>query len=150
MKQIALMVLFITLLMSCNKVSEKEQSKIDRDLIEKYVADNNLTGEFTPNDLWYDVETQGAGEQAYSNAQVKVSYTGYLLDGTQFDKSPDAGITFSLNNVIDGWQQGIPKFKEGGNGKLIIPSKLGYGTSKTGSIPENSVLIFDVKLITVF
>jgi len=150
MKKIILLTLIFTTIFSCNKVSKEEQAKIDKDLIEKYVADNDLAGEFTATGLWYDIETQGLGEQAYSNAQVTVAYTGYLLGGEQFDASSDKGITFNLNGVIDGWQEGIPKFKEGGNGKLIIPSELGYGTSKTGSIPANSVLIFDIKLITVF
>ena len=150
MKYILFSVIAFTVLLSCNKVSKEEQAKIDKDLITKYVADNNLTGEFTSTGLWYKIDEQGGGVQAYSNAQVTVAYTGYLLNGEQFDKSEDNGITFGLNNVIQGWQQGIPKFKEGGHGKLIIPSALGYGTSKTGSIPANSVLIFDIKLITVF
>jgi len=150
MKNSLILVLIFTSIISCNKVSKDEQSKIDKDLINQYVADKNLSGEFTSTGLWFDIETQGGGVQAYSNAQVTVAYTGYLLDGTQFDKSEDEGITFGLNNVIAGWQQGIPKFKEGGNGKLIIPSELGYGTSKTGSIPANSVLVFDIKLITVY
>lgn len=135
---------------SCNKEDKvAEQSATDKGLIETYVADNNLSGTFNASDLWYDVENQGGGVQAYTGATVKVVYTGYLLNGTQFDESPTGGSTFSLNNVIAGWQQGIPKFKEGGNGKLIIPSALGYGTQSVGSIPENSVLIFDIELIDV-
>ena len=150
MKKIAFILFIFTTLIACNKVSKKEQAKIDKDLIIAYIAENNLSGEFTATDLWFDIELQGGGLQAYSNAQVTVAYTGYLLNGEQFDASSDDGITFSLNNVIAGWQQGIPKFKEGGKGKLIIPSELGYGSSKTGSIPANSVLIFDIELITVF
>ncbi len=150
MKKTALVLFIFTTLMGCNKVSKEEQAKIDKDLITAYVAENNLSGEFTSTGLWYDIETQGGGQQAYSNAQVTVAYTGYLLKGEEFDASSDDGITFSLNGVIDGWKQGIPKFKEGRIGKLIIPSELGYGKSKTGSIPENSVLVFDIELIKVF
>jgi FKBP-type peptidyl-prolyl cis-trans isomerase FkpA len=150
MKHSILLVLTVTLFMACNKVSKEEQAKIDKDLIIAYVAENNLSGEFTATDLWFDIETQGTGEKAYSGAQVTVAYTGYLLDGEQFDASSDDGATFSLNNVIEGWQQGIPKFKAGGKGKLIIPSELGYGKSGSGSIPGNSVLVFDIELITVF
>jgi len=150
MKRISVILLMFTVFVACNKVSKEEQAKIDKDLIVDYVAKNDLSGEFTGTDLWFDIETQGTGEQAYSNAQVTVAYTGYLLNGTQFDKSSDEGITFSLNSVIEGWRQGIPKFKEGGKGKLIIPSELGYGSSGSGSIPGNSVLIFDIELIHVF
>ncbi|MDA9888818.1 FKBP-type peptidyl-prolyl cis-trans isomerase, partial [Flavobacteriaceae bacterium] len=38
---------------------------------------------------------------------------------------------------------------EGGEGKLFIPSNLGYGDYGYGSIPGGSVLIFDIKLIEV-
>jgi FKBP-type peptidyl-prolyl cis-trans isomerase FkpA len=52
-------------------------------------------------------------------------------------------------NVIQGWQEGIPLFSEGGSGILIIPSALGYGNQAIGNIPRNSVLIFEVNLIDV-
>jgi FKBP-type peptidyl-prolyl cis-trans isomerase len=44
---------------------------------------------------------------------------------------------------------GIPFFKEGGSGKLLIPSELAYGSSPRSGIPANSVLIFDIHLIDV-
>ncbi|MCX6297073.1 MAG: FKBP-type peptidyl-prolyl cis-trans isomerase, partial [Bacteroidetes bacterium] len=59
------------------------------------------------------------------------------------------GITFGLNEVIKGWTEGIPYFKKGGKGKLIIPADLGYGSDDYNGIPGNSVLIFDIKLIDV-
>jgi len=54
-----------------------------------------------------------------------------------------------LTNVIQGWQEGIPLFSEGGSGILLIPSALGYGNQSIGNIPANSVLIFEVTLINV-
>jgi FKBP-type peptidyl-prolyl cis-trans isomerase FkpA len=51
--------------------------------------------------------------------------------------------------VIAGWTEGIQLFKEGGDGILLIPYNLGYGINGNSSIPGASVLIFDVKLISV-
>jgi FKBP-type peptidyl-prolyl cis-trans isomerase FkpA len=144
-----LVVTFVFLTVSCNKVDPEEQAILDKSKIDEYISQNNLTGIFNASNLWYGIVNQGGGVQAYAGSTVTVVYTGYLLNGTQFDQSPAGGSTFSLNNVIVGWQQGIPKFKEGGVGRLIIPSVLGYGTQSTGSIPENSVLIFDIELINV-
>jgi FKBP-type peptidyl-prolyl cis-trans isomerase FkpA len=84
-----------------------------------------------------------------AESTVTVAYKGYLTDGTVFDESDSNGITFSLRNVIQGWQEGIPLFKEGGSGMLLIPSALGYGSSSQGQIPANSVLIFEITLIDV-
>jgi FKBP-type peptidyl-prolyl cis-trans isomerase len=149
-KYLLFSVLTVSFLCSCNKEDkEAELSAAQKVEIEAYVAENNLTGQFNASDLWYSVEEQGGGVQAYSGATVTVVYSGYLLDGTPFDASSSSGATFSLNNVIQGWQMGIPKFKEGGNGKLIIPSLLGYGEKETGDIPANSILVFDVELLDV-
>lgn len=52
--------------------------------------------------------------------------------------------------MIPGWTEGLQLMKEGGSkATLYIPSNLGYGEQTAGSIPPNSVLIFDVELIKV-
>lgn len=134
---------------SCGEKKAKEQAKIDDDILKQYITDKGLTAIPTGTGLYYVVETVGQGAGCNSNSDVKVSYKGYFTDGEVFDESDAAGISFNLNGVIKGWTEGIPYFKEGGNGKLLVPSALGYGKSGTSGIPKNSVLIFDVKLIEV-
>ena len=51
--------------------------------------------------------------------------------------------------MISGWTEGIPLFNEGGNGILLIPAHLGYGSFDVNGIPGGSVLIFEVELISV-
>ena len=85
--------------------------------------------------------------QPTSSSYVTVVYKGYLTDGNVFDQSKSTGLGISLTNVIKGWQEGIPYFKVGGKGKLLIPSALGYGAQTQGNIPANSVLIFDITLL---
>jgi FKBP-type peptidyl-prolyl cis-trans isomerase FkpA len=67
------------------------------------------------------------------------------LDQKEFDKGDK--VEFPLYQLIEGWQIGIPKFGKGGKGKLLVPSRLGYGSSDRGSIPANSTLIFDIELL---
>ncbi|MCP4462411.1 MAG: hypothetical protein GY819_06380, partial [Planctomycetaceae bacterium] len=75
-----------------------------------------------------------------------VNYVGTLLNGQEFDANDD--ITFSLQQVIAGWTEGIPKFSVGGSGILIIPSDLAYGpASPSPAIPPNSILKFDIDLL---
>ena len=92
---------------------------------------------------------EGSGTRPNSNSNVTVAYKGYFLDGTVFDQSDSNGISFGLNRVISGWTEGITYFKEGGEGLLIVPYNLGYGTKGRGAIPGGAVLVFDVKLIKV-
>lgn len=139
-----------TLLFSCNKgLSPEEQMEEDIAIIEKYLQDNNLTAEETSSGLHYIVEQQGTGNHPTATDDVHVRYRGYFTDGDVFDESDASGITFNLQSVIQGWTEGIPKFKEGGEGMLLIPSALAYGEKGSGSIPPNTVLIFDVELLDI-
>ena len=140
---IFLPILFIT--NSCTK----NYTQIDEEIILQYISDNNLNAEPTGSGLYYVVNTNGNGNFPNINSTVRVDYKGTLTDGTIFDQSSSNGVTFPLSNVIQGWQEGIPLFSEGGSGILLIPSALGYGSQSVGNIPENSVLIFEVTLLNI-
>lgn len=148
--RLLLIVLSIGLLASCNK---EDQAEIDKALILEYIETNRLDALEHPDGLYYVIEREGTGQRPSVTDEVKVDYEGFLLDGRKFDSSIDRGnpITFSLTQVISGWQIGIPLFREGGKGKLILPSRLAYGSRPpAGSIiPSNAVLVFDVTLYEV-
>lgn len=143
MKKLILLILVISLF-SCNK--KKKQAKVDDDIIVNYLAKNQLTATKTESGLYYIINNLGVGEKPTRNSTVRVAYRGYFTNNNPFDDSDTTGITFSLNSVIEGWQEGIPYFKPGGRGVLLIPSALGYGSTARQGIPANSVLIFDINL----
>jgi hypothetical protein len=96
----------------------------------------------------------GSGRAAKSGDTVTVHYRGRLLDGTEFDSSyrKHGPFTFTLGSglVIQGWEQGLLGMRVGGRRKLTIPPELGYGNHGEGtSIPPNSVLIFDMELLSI-
>ncbi|MEB3185973.1 MAG: FKBP-type peptidyl-prolyl cis-trans isomerase [bacterium] len=95
----------------------------------------------------------GTGAEARAGNLVSVHYTGWTLDGTKFDSSVDRGTPFEFalgqGQVIKGWDQGVAGMKVGGKRKLRIPADLAYGSQGVGSIPPNSVLVFDVELLEV-
>ena len=149
MKKGFILLVIVLSFLSCKKKSTATQAELDEKIITNYISDNNLTATATGSGLYYVMSTVGTGVQPNANSNVTVSYKGSLKDGTVFDQSSPSGATFSLKSVIKGWQEGIPLFKKGGKGMLLIPSALGYGANATGSIPANSVLIFDIDLINV-
>jgi FKBP-type peptidyl-prolyl cis-trans isomerase FkpA len=114
-----------------------------------YIAKNKLTAQKSDTGLYYVINEAGTGAQPTATSNVTVAYKGYFTNGNVFDQSTAQGISFGLNQVIKGWTEGIPHFKAGGNGILLIPSHLGYGSNGSGPIPGGSVLVFDVKLIKV-
>ncbi|MFV5687453.1 FKBP-type peptidyl-prolyl cis-trans isomerase [Flavobacterium sp. ZT3R25] len=114
-----------------------------------YIAKNHLTAQRSDSGLYYVVNEAGTGAQPTATSNVTVAYKGYFTSGNVFDESKAEGISFGLNQVIKGWTEGIPHFKVGGSGILLIPSHLGYGSSGSGPIPGGSVLVFEVKLIAI-
>ena len=148
MGKLCMLVLLLVMFNSCKK-EVVDYTQIDEDIITQYIADNNLTAIATGTGLYYVVDAPGNGTQPNSQSTVTVAYKGYLTNGSVFDESVSSGISFSLTSVIQGWQEGIPYFKEGGSGILLIPSELGYGSQATSGIPANSVLVFEVALIDV-
>lgn len=133
-----------------SSVSPEKQAQIDQEKIETYVAENNLTGEYTTSGVFVSFERPGTGEETPNAASiVEVIYRGTLLDsaGKEFDSSNGFPVRFQVGNLVAGFQQGIARFKLDAKGIMIIPSRLGYGATARGSIPANSVLIFEVELL---
>jgi len=95
----------------------------------------------------------GEGEFAENGDTLTVDYQGWLENGTQFDSSIDRGVPFIftivIGQVIQGWDEGILGMKVGGIRELIIPSHLGYGNQAIYPIPANSILTFEVQLISI-
>ena len=141
-------IIFISfIVLSCAKTNEPDvnQGEIDNGKIEKYVLDNQLDGQFTSSGLYYVIEQPGGADHPNLYSTVTCTYKGYSLNNVVFDEGEF--ISFPLNKVILGWQEGIPLIGEGGKIKLVIPSALAYGSNGSGSaIQPNEVLVFDVTL----
>jgi len=150
MKNILSALLIMTLLISCSKDKDENIDYTAKNEVEikAYIAKNNLAAQRSNTGLYYVINAAGTGTQPTATSNVTVAYKGYYTNGTVFDQS-STGISFGLNQVIKGWTEGIPYFKTGGNGILLVPAHLAYGSSNYNGIPGGSVLIFDVKLISV-
>jgi FKBP-type peptidyl-prolyl cis-trans isomerase FkpA len=105
----------------------------------------------TKSGLQYEVITEGKGPKPKASDMVKVHYTGTLINGTKFDSSVDRKepAEFPLDHVIPGWTEGVQLMNVGSKYKFYLPSELAYGEQGAGSIPANSVLVFEVELLSI-
>ena len=95
-------------------------------------------------------ETVGTGAEAQAISTIKVNYKGALATTGQIFDQSQAPVELSLDQVIEGWKEGIPGMKVGGKRKLLIPAAKGYGAQGAGDvIPPNSDLVFEVELVEV-
>lgn len=137
-------------LFSCkdDTLTPEEQLQEDIRIIKQYLTDHSLTADSTASGLRYIITQEGTGGHPGIQSTVTVKYKGYLTDGTVFDETTGGkSATFALSRLIPGWQEGIPLLKKGGKGTFLLPSYLGYGPYGSGSIPPNSVIIFEIDLI---
>jgi FKBP-type peptidyl-prolyl cis-trans isomerase FklB len=105
-----------------------------------------------PSGLQYMVLKEGYGPQPTLTENVTVHYHGTLIDGTVFDSSVDRGepLTFTVNQVVKGWQEALQLMPMGSKWKIFVPAELGYGTRARGDkIKPNSVLIFEMELLSI-
>lgn len=107
----------------------------------------------TGTGLYYQDLEVGTGAEARTGDRVTVHYTAWLSDGRKVDSSVDRNTPFSFDlgagDVIVGWDQGVPGMRVGGTRRLIVPPALAYGSQPYGTIPGNSVLVFDIQLLDV-
>ena len=106
----------------------------------------------TASGLQYEVITMGNGPKPTETSNVKVHYHGTTPEGKVFDSSVDRGepITFSLNQVITGWIEGLQLMPVGSKFKLYIPQELAYGESPQGDVIEPFMpLVFEVELLSI-
>ncbi len=98
-----------------------------------------------------DIEV-GAGAEATAGATVEVHYVGVDFEtGEEFDSSwsRNQTITFPLQGLIAGWQEGIPGMRIGGRRELVIPPHLAYGAAGGGHALSGRTLIFVIDLLGV-
>ncbi len=141
----------IILTTACSKDDDTaaKQAEKDEQIIADYLAANSIDAQRHESGLYFLITNEGSGEQPTINSTVEVFYKGYLTNGSIFDQTTQGPVTFPLRNLIEGWQIGIPLLKKGGSGTFFLPSRLGYGTTGSGSVPANAVLIFEIDLVSV-
>lgn len=147
-KYLILILTFGYVFSSCTKKVEKQLEE-DKDIIKSYLLDNNISANCTASGLYYVFEEEGNGDSPSLGSQVLVEYKGYYPDGTVFEENLNNDTYFTLGQLIEGWNEGLQLFKEGGTGTLFIPSGLAYGPSGRGNIGGDAVLFFDMTLVDV-
>jgi FKBP-type peptidyl-prolyl cis-trans isomerase FkpA len=115
----------------------------------------NLNVPFSQTDL-----VVGTGRQATNGNRVTAHYTLWLYDPSKPDNKgaqlqTSVGLqplqfTVGVNEVIRGWDQGVPGMAVGGKRRLVIPPSLAYGSEgRPPQIPPNATLVFELELLSI-
>jgi FK506-binding nuclear protein len=129
-----------------DKKAEKKTEKKEKNGDKKFPTKTLLGGVITED------RKVGSGPLAKSGSKVGIRYIGKLKNGSVFDKNTTGKpFTFKLGKgeCIKGFDLGVAGMAVGGERRVIIPPKMGYGSQALPGIPANSELTFDIKLISL-
>ena len=130
--------------------AQAEKAKIDG---ERFMETNkNKNGVISlPNGLQYEILKAGTGAKPTEENTVTVHYVATMVDGTVFDNTIQKGAPVSvvLKTIIPGWREALKLMPLGSKWRVVIPPSLAYKDRRTGSIPPNSVLIFEIELLGI-
>ncbi|MEU0440747.1 FKBP-type peptidyl-prolyl cis-trans isomerase [Streptomyces sp. NPDC006186] len=105
-----------------------------------------------PKDLVANYVIEGDGEPLKADSTVLVHYKGVLWDtGKEFDSSYSRNslTSFSLQQVVKGWGQGLTGKKVGSRVLIVVPPSLGYGDNppQGSDIKKDSTMVFTVDIL---
>jgi FKBP-type peptidyl-prolyl cis-trans isomerase len=129
---------------------QAEKSKPNIEAGRKFLEENKKKPGIitTASGLQYEVIKEGTGIKPTLVDTFVCDYRGTLLSGAEFDASYNRGqpLQMGVNQVINGWKEGLQLMSVGSKYKFYIPYNLGYGEVGSGQIPGGSTLVFDVEL----
>lgn len=135
------------------KVQEQAFAKLSEDNLkaaEAFMAKNaqeTNVQTIVPGKLQYVILQEGTGTVVDEHGTPSINYTAKYIDGTVFDSSEATGgpVTIPLDQTTAGFSKGINGMKEGEKRRLFVHPDLGFG--KTGQLPPNSAIIFEVEVV---
>ena len=105
-----------------------------------------------PKGIYYKVITEGRddGRHPSPRSLVTAHYTGWTIDGKQFDSSRGGvPIAFRLSELIEGWIIAMQQMTVGAKWEVYLPAEMGYGNFSQPGIPAGSTLIFEIELMQI-
>jgi FKBP-type peptidyl-prolyl cis-trans isomerase FkpA len=119
--------------------------------METYLAGKKINAQKTGKGTYVYIQQQGTGPIADSGKYVNVKYTGKHLDTDSTFQSNSYAFQLGVGGVIQGWDEGLKLFKQGGKGTLYVPGFLSYGKNPPTGSPFKPFepLKFDIELLEV-
>ncbi|TSJ48047.1 FKBP-type peptidyl-prolyl cis-trans isomerase [Fluviicola chungangensis] len=151
MRNLLIILLTGSIVLSCNTYSEEEKSGFVSKA-EQYAKKHHWNYEILDGGLVVEVLEKGTGtEKIQSGSEVELTYKGTLTNGSKFDQTePGKPLQSNLKGLIGGFQLGLLGHVSGTKLRMIVPPHLGYGDDALDKIPSNSTLIFEISIEKVF
>ena len=133
---------------SCGQTySHEEKNKFDTK-IEAFLNRKKINCDRSSSGLYYKIIAPGVGDIIQLKDEVTFKYKGSLLNGKVFDTVQEP-VTFPVQSLIGAWKEVMLYLRPGGKAFLVSPPQLGYGQHDLDKIPPNSILVFEIEVVSV-
>lgn len=117
----------------------------------EFMDNSGLT--YTPSGtgLYYHIDVEGNQNRIPDSTHlVSFKHVGYLIDSSKFSDGWYASDFIPLTVLVEGFQEGLQIIGEGGRGRVVFPSTLGYGEDGATTVPGWSPLCFELELVSYY
>ena len=124
-------------------------------IIKRYLTKKGIKAEQDTSGIVQLEMNTGSGKSPEKGDTVDIQVKGELLNGRVVDDSRTyGGLSFIWGDegqVLPGIRMVLSRMKEGGNAKIILPSRLAFGSggSSTGIVPSNTPVIYTIELLHI-
>jgi FKBP-type peptidyl-prolyl cis-trans isomerase len=124
----------------------------ENEFLQEFMSNSKLLESYQKlDDVFFKKILETSGERLTYGQDIEFNYSGYFLDGTEFDNSVLGQSTMWFNmgkpdQVIRGIELVLPHLNDGEKARVYVPSHLGFGQggSATGVVPPLTPVYFDI------
>ncbi len=131
------------------EVHNQEQEHKEKQVLYAYLKKNRITSVPTASGLYYIPLKKGKGRKPVKGDICGVYLKVQTIDGTVLWDKSDEMIDIEFGKPFDtkGLMEGLSMMHEGGKARLIVPSKIGVGSSgRPPAVQPYTTVIYDVTL----
>lgn len=125
------------------------EAEAQRKEVESYLTAKGIKTTKTAKGTYVAVIQEGTGTVITPGKYVSVKYTGKLIPTDSTFQSSVYSFQIGEGQAIEGWDDGLQLFKEGGKGTLFIPAYMAYGKNPGPGNKPNEPLLFDIEVLKV-
>ncbi|MBI1342782.1 MAG: FKBP-type peptidyl-prolyl cis-trans isomerase [Terrimonas sp.] len=117
--------------------------------VEDYLKSKNIKAVKTGKGTFVVVKEEGTGPAVVNGKYLLVKYSGRIMSTDSTFESGSYPFQIGKGGAIQGFDEGLLLFKQGGKGTLYIPGFLAYGKNPGPGNSPYEALTFDVEVVGV-
>lgn len=134
-----------------DEAEKSGEAQDQRQAMEAYLAGKHIVAQKAGKGVYVVVKDPGTGMQAAPGKFVNIKYRGRRLSNDSTFEDNTYAFQLGQFRMIEGWEEGLLLFKQGGKGTLYVPGFMAYGKNPPPQSPFklDEPLIFDIEVVSV-